>query len=303
MLIEVLGLVFIGCPTEDDGGNDDLSWKWSQDEWQSWFYSHSPYDSSDIKAVNTFRVENPLWISNNTWWSEMYTNWMAGSYSSGGGGDSLSTYWSQSEWVSWFNSHPASNTSNVTTVSTFMATNSVWVSSNSWWSTMRATWASGQTVSGGGGGGGGDGDLSTSMTQSEWASWFNSHPATTVSNITTINNFMLANTGWVSSNAWWSTMRGSWAMGQTVSAGGGGGGGEEGGGGGGGDNPFVGTWSSSSGQQLVFSSDSTVNANWMGNGTYTYSGNTATVTFGSASQSLTISGNSFTWSGISFSKK
>ena len=64
-------------------------------------------------------------------------------------------------------------------------------------------------------------------------------------------------------------------------------------------NPFVGTWKASSGNQLVFNSNLTVNANWAplasGTGTYTYTGNTARVTFGSVSENITISGNRFTF--------
>jgi fibronectin type 3 domain-containing protein len=75
------------------------------------------------------------------------------------------------------------------------------------------------------------------------------------------------------------------------------------GGSGTGANAFVGTWKASTGNQLIFYANSTVESNWMGTGTYTYSGNTATVKFGSASQSLTISSNKFTFNGVSFSKQ
>jgi hypothetical protein len=68
------------------------------------------------------------------------------------------------------------------------------------------------------------------------------------------------------------------------------------------ENPFVGTWTAIAGRKLEFYSDLTVYANWLGNGTYTYTGNTATISFGSASKSLTISDNSFTWDGIRFSQ-
>jgi uncharacterized repeat protein (TIGR02543 family) len=72
--------------------------------------------------------------------------------------------------------------------------------------------------------------------------------------------------------------------------------------GGTGGNSFVGTWTGSGGREIIFKSDSTVYANWMGEGTYAYTGNKVTVTFGSKSQTLTISGNKFTLDGITFSK-
>jgi endo-1,4-beta-xylanase len=68
-------------------------------------------------------------------------------------------------------------------------------------------------------------------------------------------------------------------------------------------NPFVGTWNGTGGRILTFNANGTVTANWMGTGTYTCSGNIASMTFGSASKSVTISGNTFTWDGISFSRQ
>lgn len=67
-------------------------------------------------------------------------------------------------------------------------------------------------------------------------------------------------------------------------------------------NPFVGTWKATTGNRLEFKSDFKVASNWMGTGTYSVDGNSATLKFGAASRKITISGNSFTFSGVKFTK-
>jgi hypothetical protein len=221
MLVVVLvcGLLFTGCSNpfdklfggNNDSGGDDLSWQWSQGQWADWFNSHSPYESSDMNAVNNFRVENSLWVTNNSWWTTMYTDWIAGHYIDGSGGDSgLSTSWSQSQWQNWFDTHPYTDTSNLSAIQTFMAANPLWISNNPWWTTMYNNWGTG---------GGFDPSPSTSWSQSQWQNWFNSFPASSQYNIDIINTFKAANPLWISNNPWWTTMYNNWNT-----AGGGGGG-------------------------------------------------------------------------------
>ncbi|MDR1175059.1 MAG: hypothetical protein LBK83_06275 [Treponema sp.] len=225
VVVLVCGLLFTGCsnPFEKlfggdsaSGGTDeDPSWRWSQGQWADWFNNHSPYEPSDMNTVNTFRAENSLWVTNNSWWTTMYTAWMTGSYIDGsgydsGGGSDLSTSWSQSQWQNWFNTHPVTNPSNATAVSTFYSQNYSWCIQTSWWTTMYTTWSTG------GGGGGGGSDLSTTWGQSQWASWFNGHPVTTYSNATAVSTFSSQNSLWISNNPWWTTMYSTWVSGGIV---------------------------------------------------------------------------------------
>jgi hypothetical protein len=107
-------------------------------------------------AVKAFEAENAYWIMNNSWWSSMYENWSMGSSNgggydnggggggngngTGGGGYDLSTNWSQSEWQSWFKSHPASDTSALSAVQAFSSENYLWIASHSWWNSLYANW-------------------------------------------------------------------------------------------------------------------------------------------------------------------
>jgi hypothetical protein len=224
MLVVVLGcgLVMTGCgdifgSDNDDGGNNgsgdsSLSTNWSQGQWESWFNSHSATNADNVSAIATFVSGNSAWISSNSWWSSLYTNWASGS-DSVGGGDSLSgaTNWTQSQWQSWFNSHSPTNTSNQNAIAAFWSGNSGWISSNSWWSSLYTNWASGS---------GGDKDdeddydsnLSTSWSQSQWQSWFNSH-SVTASNASAISTFMSSNSTWISSHSWWSSLYTTWVSG------------------------------------------------------------------------------------------
>ena len=68
-------------------------------------------------------------------------------------------------------------------------------------------------------------------------------------------------------------------------------------------NSFVGTWLANTGNKLVFYSNLTVHANWMGYGNYSYEGNSATIVFGSSSEKITISGTSFYLHGVRFVKQ
>jgi hypothetical protein len=61
-----------------------------------------------------------------------------------GGGDlDGATSWGQSQWEKWFDTHPATDTSNLTAVLEFMAVNSSWVAGNSWWSPLYILWGTG----------------------------------------------------------------------------------------------------------------------------------------------------------------
>ena len=68
-------------------------------------------------------------------------------------------------------------------------------------------------------------------------------------------------------------------------------------------NPFVGTWLAGTGNKLVFYSNMTVYANWMGYGKYSYKGSSATIVFGSSSGQISISGTSFIFHGVRFVKQ
>jgi hypothetical protein len=109
----------------------------------------------------------------------------------------------------------------------FRNENPFWISNNAWWTTLYNSWIAGYT---GGGGGGGSGSLSTSMTQSEWQTWFNNHSYSNTSDLTAIQTFMGTNATWCAQTSWWYTMYQNWSTG---------------GGGGGGDNNFSTSWTQS----------------------------------------------------------
>jgi hypothetical protein len=63
----------------------------------------------------------------------------------------LNTSMSQSSWENWFNSHSASNSNDISTISAFVSKNSVWISSNPWWNSLYTAWMTGGNGNGGGG--------------------------------------------------------------------------------------------------------------------------------------------------------
>jgi hypothetical protein len=121
-------------------GGGELSTSWSEGQWQNWFDSHSPTDSSALNAVQTFISENDPWISYNYWWASLYTAW----FTDEGGGDELSTSWSQSQWQNWFDSHSPGDPGAVSALSAFSSGNSLWILDNPWWYALYTAWVTGE---------------------------------------------------------------------------------------------------------------------------------------------------------------
>ncbi|MDR1174815.1 MAG: hypothetical protein LBK83_05025 [Treponema sp.] len=136
----------------------------------------------------------------------------------GGGGDSLSTSWSESQWQNWFDTHSPTDESALSDLATFITANGTWIAQHSWWGTMYSNWSTGGGDGGTGTGGdydGGSYEFSTTWTESQWASWFNSHPYN-INYGAEISIFAASNTVWRLNNPWWSFMYNDWMNGKKV---------------------------------------------------------------------------------------
>jgi uncharacterized repeat protein (TIGR02543 family) len=79
----IIGFGLPGCdnPVGDPGSGTDGALSgatnWDQTAWETWFEEHPASDAGNAQAVAQFAANNATWVAEHSWWSPLYSAWVA----------------------------------------------------------------------------------------------------------------------------------------------------------------------------------------------------------------------------------